>query len=317
MTGREITNMLIDKSILAIEKDQLGQHDRKALSAAHRSLRRWLLRHGYKRGKKKGTIKASPNNEAKRDYYLQKLTSNRNLPPEERKREVYLDESYIHQHYKWKPSEYVYDPNDDQDVQVSKMPNKGERYCFVCAIQEPSVAPKGLYTDNGGIVPHSLWAFSPTRKANHKGDYHKVFNGMNFNAWVRDQLLPNLDEPSLIIMDNAKYHCTFAEDVPKVYKLKKEELVHYLQSVNVRIDPSDTVAILKQKANKYVQENEQWEIVKLAEERGHKVLFTPAYHSDLQPIELVWARVKGNVGRQYDADTKLSDVYDRLIVEFD
>merc|ERR1719380_216298 len=37
-------------------------------------------------------------------------------------------------------------------------------------------------------------------------DYHKAFNGTNFKAWFRDQLLPNLHQPSLIMLDNAAYH---------------------------------------------------------------------------------------------------------------
>jgi transposase len=55
---------------------------------------------------------------------------------------------------------------------------------------------------------------------------------------------------------------------------------------------------------------------RLAEEECHTVLFTPAYHSDLQPIELVWALVKGNVGRQYSDQTTLDMVYERLMHEF-
>lgn len=39
------------------------------------------------------------------------------------------------------------------------------------------------------------------------------------------------------------------------------------------------------------------------------------YHSDLQPIELVWALVKGNVGRQYSKSTTMKLVYERLIAE--
>jgi hypothetical protein len=58
-------------------------------------------------------------------------------------------------------------------------------------------------------------------------------------------------------------------------------------------------------------------VERLAEERGHTVLFTPAYHSNLQPIELVWALVKGNVGRQYSNQTTLDMVlYERLMHEF-
>ena len=49
---------------------------------------------------------------------------------------------------------------------------------------------------------------------------------------------------------------------------------------------------------------------------GHKVEFTPAYHSDLQPIELVWALVKGAVGRQYTNETTLELVYQRLLAKF-
>jgi hypothetical protein len=58
------------------------------------------------------------------------------------------------------------------------------------------------------------------------------------------------------------------------------------------------------------------EVERLADEGGHTVLFTPAYHSDLQPIELVWALVKGNVGRQYSNETTLDIVYQRLMHEF-
>ena len=55
------------------------------------------------------------------------------------------------------------------------------------------------------------------------------------------------------------------------------------------------------------------EVVKLEEDKGHEVLFTPPYHSDLQPIELLWALIKGNIGRQYNINTTLDTVYQRLI----
>ncbi|OAF65457.1 hypothetical protein A3Q56_06837 [Intoshia linei] len=41
-------------------------------------------------------------------------------------------------------------------------------------------------------------------------------------------------------------------------------------------------------------------------------LFTPPYHSDLQPIELIWAITKGDVGRQYDININFKDVLYRL-----
>ncbi|KAG9410994.1 hypothetical protein AC1031_016647 [Aphanomyces cochlioides] len=50
----------------------------------------------------------------------------------------------------------------------------------------------------------------------------------------------------------------------------------------------------------------------MARDRGHRVLYTPPYHSNLQPIELVWAVIKGEVGRQYNTETTFQDVESRL-----
>ena len=77
-----------------------------------------------------------------------------------------------------------------------------------------------------------------------------------------------------------------------------------------------TALQLKQLVKHWIEANVPIEIVRLAEEAGHRVLFTPPYHSDLQPIELVWARIKGNIGRQYTTGTTISVVYDRLMHEF-
>jgi hypothetical protein len=57
-------------------------------------------------------------------------------------------------------------------------------------------------------------------------------------------------------------------------------------------------------------------IVTMAKQRGHDVVFTPPHHSDLQPIETVWAIVKGAVGRQYTSGTTFKDVGLRLQTAF-
>lgn len=48
----------------------------------------------------------------------------------------------------------------------------------------------------------------------------------------------------------------------------------------------------------------------------HEVLLQPPYHSDLQPIELVWAEVKRRIGRAVDAGTTMDVVLERLKEEF-
>jgi hypothetical protein len=72
---------------------------------------------------------------------------------------------------------------------------------------------------------------------------------------------------------------------------------------------------MKQLVKAYIDNNVPIEIKRLAEEGGQTVLFTPAYHSDLQPIELVWSLVKGNVGRQFSNQTTLDLIYERLMHE--
>eukprot|EP00977_Amphora_coffeiformis_P012916 scaffold3287_cov181-Amphora_coffeaeformis.AAC.5 len=54
----------------------------------------------------------------------------------------------------------------------------------------------------------------------------------------------------------------------------------------------------------------------LAEEKGHRVLFQPPHHSDFQPIELLWAKLKGNIGRKYDSNRTMAVLKERLDEEF-
>jgi len=147
------------------------------------------------------------------------LFQNRSAPKKNQYREVFLDESYIHEHYH-RLEESIWDPNDDQDLQC-KLPHKGQRYCFIAAIQGPH--PQNMKKDPAGMVPGSLWYFCPNKKAQ-KGDYHKAFNGSNFLEWWHTHLLPNLTSKSIIIMDNAKYHLTLSDKVPKPNKMKKRVL---------------------------------------------------------------------------------------------
>ncbi|RHY47783.1 hypothetical protein DYB34_001099 [Aphanomyces astaci] len=110
-------------------------------------------------------------------------------------------------------------------------------------------------------------------------DYHAMFNHAYFVAWFQRLL----------------------DDVSA------------LQKTNAIIYRSTLWAKLKT----YVTANVVPVIVQMAKDRGHDVVFTPPYHSDLQPIEMVWSFVKGAVGRQYDTSTKFPDVRERLDREFD
>jgi len=316
VTGRQILEFCLEQKIIILPQATNNEEvDRKNFESAYRAVRRWIVRHGYKRGKRTGNVVMKDGVVEKRDQFLLCFFRNRNLPEQERLREVYLDESYIHHHYRCK-EDSVWDPNDDQDLQFGKAPGKGRRYCFVAAIQGPNPRGGDSVEDRAGLVPGSVWKFSPNKKELHFGDYHKVFNGKNFVTWFKEQLLPGLHCPSLIMMDNAAYHVVFGEQVPVLSKMKREDCRRYLESKNTPYPSNATVAILKALVKTTIVMQEKRECVRLAEENGHTILFTPPYHSDLQPIELVWAQIKGRIGRQYSKDTTLEDVREQLEDEF-
>jgi hypothetical protein len=306
----------------------MGFFERKAYATAVRAVNLWLEKNGYQRGKRMGNIRLKESVAVAREKYLLSFVANRDricipfLHPRQEYREVYLDESYCHHHHNHFDHS-VWDENDEADVQDKKPPAKGKRVCFVAAIQGPnprkpaSVDP----ADQARLVPNSLWHFIPTDPKSHKGDYHKVFNGANFVPWFRDQLLPNLGvDPCVIMMDNAKYHLVYGEDVPIPSKMKRAELLEFLTSQSVSTTGDDgrplTVLLLKAKVKEWISKNAKPEIIRLAEEKGHIILFTPPYHSDLQPIELLWARIKFRVASEYSTATTMADVKERLLKHF-
>ena len=100
-------------------------------------------------------------------------------------------------------------------------------------------------------------------------------------------------------------------------EFRRHKLYIDLTSKQVPFDATEGVVVLRSKAREYIKNVEKPWVTKLAEAAGHQVLFTPPYHSDLQPIELVWALVKGGVGRQHNSQTTLQIVYARLMKEFE
>jgi hypothetical protein len=209
-------------------------------------------------GKRRGNLVPSEANVAKKHHYLRTFFANRAKPPGERLREVYTDESYIHEHYH-RNEDSLWDPNDDQDVIYQKEKHKGRRYCFCAAIQGPDprvvVEAHQEPEDKAGMVPGSIWAFCPQKKSNHQGDYHKVFNGTNYIAWFCDQLIANLHQPSLIMLDNAAYHCVHGPDVPQWYRLKRQECIDYLTVNGAPFDPAMSAIELKQLVKQFIDNN--------------------------------------------------------------
>lgn len=136
-------------------------------------------------------------------------------------------------------------------------------------------------------------------------DYHQEMNSQVFREWFVN-LLRSLDEGSVIVMDNASYHSMLKEKIPSS-NTKKADIVSWLQSKNIPHNPSHTIAellvIVKQHSSNY----RTYELDELALQMGHEVVRLPPYHCQYNPLELIWAQVKGEVADK-NCTFKIKDV---------
>ncbi|KAG9402776.1 hypothetical protein AC1031_006325 [Aphanomyces cochlioides] len=117
-------------------------------------------------------------------------------------------------------------------------------------------------------------------------------------------------------MDNAKYHRKKPCGTPNG-SMKKTDMIDACTSYGLAVYPRSSKAVVWNTIKSYLDLNVKPEIETMAIHRNHSVAWTPPYHSDMQPIELVWSDVKGKVGRQYTAETTFEDVRRRLEQAFD
>lgn len=147
-----------------------------------------------------------------------------------------------------------------------------------------------------GFVEHASLIFSTK---NVKSDYHGEMNTTNFLKWMEDQLLPKLEAPSLIIMDNASYHSSQVETCPNT-SWKKADIQEWLQKRNIRFQQNFLKAELLEIVKRWKPEK-RYEADELAARYGHQVLRLPPYHCIFNAIENIWGITKNfynkNIGR--------------------
>lgn len=62
------------------------------------------------------------------------------------------------------------------------------------------------------------------------GDYHGDMNSTLFKRWIEEKVIPNLQNPSYIVMDNAPYHSVVLN---KASCSKKLEISEWLRHNNI------------------------------------------------------------------------------------
>ena len=247
--------------------------------------------YGWKNRNIQVFVKQKPQIQTKLHKYLRILFENRSKPIDQQYQEVYLDETYCDAHHTlsktWIPLKF--NPYIDlaQIGGQHKMPpdrpsGAGQRLVILAA------------GTRDGFIPNTNLIF----RANGSGDYHSNMNAEIFENWFKNTLLPALDRPSYIILDNASYHSRKQEKYPTTQS-KKGEIISFLQKHQIEFtnfsNKVDLLKIAKIHADLFPN---SYTIDEIALEHGHMVLRLPPYHSELNPIELIWGQIKHFVARE-------------------
>ncbi|CAG8735941.1 4636_t:CDS:2 [Rhizophagus irregularis] len=245
----------------------------------------------YGQGERRNILHELPNNVAFHSHYLRfcfaNLEGQNDVP---RHPEVFLDESYCHLHHNarntWVPhllimisgelvpnSIHIWDPTIKPPGNRRRKRNNAEEWDDI-----PNVVKEA------NIVPNQV-------------DYHG-----NFTAEIFEDLFSTICETLYekygsvcIHMDGASYHKRWVESIP-TSSTKKQEIIEWLNAHDIAFSDE----LRKPELLELVKINKEkvpFSCVKIAEQYGHEVNFTPPYHCELQPIEGVWSVVKGEVVR--------------------
>jgi transposase len=269
-----------------------------------RTLSRALDRWGFEFGKGIRTqhLKEKDHVIVARQRYLRAIRSNRSPLKDETtiRPEVYIDESYVNKNHSNDFTWYV----EEDGPWIQKPTGKGERLIIMNAITKD------------GWVPGAKNVFKSTRKT---GDYHGQMNAGQFQRWFSEMLLPNIPPNSIIVMDNASYHKALIEDSAPISTSSKKRIRDWLEKNDIPCRDDCLRVELITMLNK-IAPNPTYVIDEIAYRHGHKVLRTPPYHPELQPIEICWGIVKNEVARNCNftmknLENQLEEAFKNVISE--
>ena len=272
MEGSHITLETLCKHLKNIKPEQ-----EFSVRTLGRALDRWGFTFG--KGTRTQRLKEKDYVVAARQRYLRRKRSNRKgdgtIHPE-----VYLDESYVNKNHS---NDFVW-YFDEDGPWIQKPTGKGDRLIIINAITKD------------GWVPGAKVIFKSSRKT---GDYHGQMNQELFTKWFREKLLPNIPQKSLIIMDNASYHNVLSPHSAPTAACKKDKIRSWLAENNIPLREDCLKVEMVEVLNK-ISPAPTYDLDEIAAEYGHKILRTPPYHPELQPIETCWAVVKNKISRACD-----------------
>ena len=200
---------------------------------------------------------------------------------------VFLDETWCNQHHT------VGRAWQDNEVSPRDAPSgKGKRLIILHAGSRQGWVPEAGLVFVGKVG---------------SADYHDEMNQTHFEDWWTHQLLPNLPPASVVVLDNAPYHNRRTEDtIAPTSASKKADIIAWLAARNIPHTPTSLKSVLYMLVKQH-KPKPRYIVDQLAADQGVDVLRSPVGHCELNPIELVWARVKGHVAK-HNSTYRMDDV---------
>ena len=286
---RTMIKMFLSKELLTLRKLKCIVQTDLELSISKTTLWRIVRKSGFTFRKRAGVSRRVLCERADlvsaRSRYLRLVKQKR----EEGYDIKYLDETFVNEHHT-KEKEWT-----STDGMLGRIvpSSKGKRLI---------IAHVG---GKDGFVPDTSLVFKSISTDNR--DYHTEMNSEVFENWMKDTVLPAANKPSCFVMDNASYHNRVAlEDKVPTMSWKKADIELWLQKNDIEFDRGslkpELVSIVKAQNKKKI-----FAVDKMIAEMGHTSLRLPPYHADLNPIELIWAKIKNEVADK-NTTFKLKDI---------
>ena len=130
-------------------------------------------------------------------------------------------------------------------------------------------------------------------------------NGDNIFKWVKEKLIPHLPPKSVLIIDNAPYHNLQVDKCP-TQASRKADIQAWLTRQQIPFGATLLKTELLQICKQH-KPDPSFLLDNMLKEYGHDCLRLPAYHADLNSIELIWATMKGYIARR-NVTFKMTDV---------
>jgi len=309
--GISITSTIITAEL----RKQLG------IAVDRTTVRRWLNALGYRWRNKHyvGGMKPRAKNARIRQFILEYAAA---LAEEQAGSGVivYVDESYIHAHHASKKGWFH---SSDRDVIGD---DNGTRLIILHAMTDNGLLAVPDTIASNWLSEPALTAELVFEEVLEDGqddsDYHNTMTGAKFVAWLRNRLLPTFaalypGKKMFLVMDNAGYHKPRDESWVSSSKAQnKHSLAHLLLDLGVsqltttgayprtvpahRFEASigdggpskdDLLAAVQKWLAEHPDHN-RTVVEQLMSDAGHALVYTPPYCPEVQPIELLWAKVK-------------------------